>query len=236
MIFLWQMIRSPFLFPFRQTTLSHPDFIELALSIAINIEGHNEHLTAGRPCCSLRSCMQILPFYSQFELIGNRHCSWFSQWQVLFFSVRFGRLSPRDSKWKSFHNQTFLRTSQRGNLYWFQQWLDKWGLGSAPINEVFIISPFPSFHSKSHVDSLVLFFFLGLVRLCWFFVPHNEPGEPKRHTCILFLLGSTLVKKKKSFVCILSEIFSMPRLTCEWMRRPFPFKRSHFNAAPARNP
>lgn len=132
---------------------------------------HSEALTVGRHCRSLHSCIQIFLFYS-IELIGNlpvhTTCKFHRRpprervkifgsplWQMPSFGVQFYRLCQRDSEWKSFHNQAFLRTSQRWNLYWFQQWHDKWGLVSALINEVFIISCFPSsFHSRSRVVSL----------------------------------------------------------------------------------
>lgn len=58
----------------------------------------------------------------------------------------------------------FLRTSQQLHLYWLQQWRDKRRLVSALINEVFIISCFPSsLRSRSRLLSLFC-----PVRLRWF--------------------------------------------------------------------
>lgn len=93
---------------------------------------------------------------------------------------------------EKFPQSGILRTSQRWNLYWFQQWHDKWGLVSALINEVFIISCFPtSFHPRFHC-----FAWLD----CADFVLHNETGNNGSSTFSLLLLSDTC-----SFVSILNE-------------------------------
>lgn len=126
---------------------------------------HSEPQTAGRSSRSFHPCTEIIPFYST-ELIAN--LLFITPVNLDFFLLiayeSFIDYVSATAGGKVSTIRRFLRTSQQLHLYWLQQWRDKRRLVSALINEVFIISCFPSsLRSRSRLLSLFC-----PVRLHWF--------------------------------------------------------------------